>query len=242
MTHYDLWKAGIPISKAWREFASAALREKFNRPRLSKKINPKSGLGILRTTLANDPNRLAVEKPFIRLGHMSEALSHQSKVRSEMQKELLRKLQAGELSAYGYLADQNIKAAPVEIPERFLEPKLIKWDSDEISAPPHEFVSVRILKAPEKERPLKPTSKRKTKRGRPPVEGDVMAAVKSLRAEHPDEVFSPRKKWVPRIRDRIHSLFNKPGSPKYGPNQPAERTIAKLIPVCLKALAKYSKR
>ena len=48
------------------------------------------------------------------------------------------------LVAYGYLAGRNTRAAPVEIPERFLEPKFIKGDSELISAPPHEFTSVRV--------------------------------------------------------------------------------------------------
>jgi hypothetical protein len=152
-----------------------------------------------------------------------------------MEIDVLDQLQERILVAYGYLAQRNIKAPPIEIPERFLEMKFIKWDSDTISAPPHGFTQVRIVVLEtinERQRQIqKPATS--AKRGRPSVQAHIIESMISLNNDSPTQLHGPHKKLVPIIRDRIHELHPN----QYDPNKPAERTIMKSISAGRKLIA-----
>lgn len=140
----------------------------------------------------------------------------------------LEHLRNGSLIAVGYAAGSNVKAQPLIIPNRFLEMKFIRWHDDKILDPPHEFRNVRIIDAGAQPNvATRPTVSPSKKLGRPGVENDVINAMRSLAKDNPNATFAPHKKWVPLIRDRVHKIAPN----KYGPNQPADRTIMRIIPV-----------
>jgi hypothetical protein len=160
--------------------------------------------------------------------HQTEFWQHRSEVRREMEFEVLEQLQSRQLVAYGYLADKNINAPPVEIPERFLEMKFIKWGSDTISAPPHEFSAVRIIGEDLINAAASPVRKTRElkKRGRPSSEKHIIEAMAAIAMENISQLRLPHKRLVPLIRRQIHQSH--PG--EYGIDQPADRTIMRIIP------------
>jgi hypothetical protein len=233
MSPLKSWKLGTPISEAWWEYSSDELYRKYNRPKLSKTISPKTGVGMLIKQLADHPNRSKLTKSLIRTQHTMEFHSHRTDIRREMEKDVVRQLQVGTLAAYGYLVGGTVKAPPIEIPERFFELKFIKWDLETISAPPHEFTSVRVVNTAANHKIRQPTKPpTSAKRGRPSVRDKVIAAMTSLAEEHLNVTFEPHKKWVPIIRERIH----KTDSDDWAPDKPADRTIMRIIPVGRKAI------
>jgi hypothetical protein len=236
MTATEFWKRGIPLSEAWFQYSSDKLYRKYNFAKLSRTISPTSGLGMVLKRLAEYPNRPKFEKMLIRMTHESEFRQHRSDVKKEMEFDVLEKLQEGKLVAYGYLAGRNIKAPPVEIPDRFLEMKFIKWESDTISAPPHEFSTVRIV-SPIVPKPISyqiRKSKEIKKRGRPSVQEHVFEAMALIAVENPTQLHLPHKRLVPIIRKKIHQLH----PDDYGPDQPADRTIMRMIPSGRKTIIK----
>ena len=230
----ELWKRGIILSEAWYQFSSEELYRKYNRPKLSKSINPTSSLGILAESFKSDP---ASSKFIVRTQHVMEFNAHRLRVRKEMETDVIRQLQCKTLAAFGYLSGRNIKAAPLEIPERFFEAEYINWDANRISAPPHEFTFVRVLNVADNSagRIFRPGGL--AKQGRPSIRADVIMAMQSLANEEPDLSFTPRKEWTIPIRDRIHKL--NPG--KWKITQPNDRTIMRIIPEGERAITKEKK-
>ena len=217
MTVAQLWKRGIPLSEAWFQFSSDNLYRKYNFPKLSRTIGPASGSGMLLKAFAEHPKRADFEKTLIRMQHQTEFWQHRSEVRREMEFEVLEQLQSRQLNA-----------PPVEIPERFLEMKFIKWGSDTISAPPHEFSAVRIIGEDLINAAASPVRKTRElkKRGRPSSEKHIIEAMAAIAMENISQLRLPHKRLVPLIRRQIHQSH--PG--EYGIDQPADRTIMRIIP------------
>lgn len=229
MNTRQLWKSGIPLCEAWFQFSSEQLYRKYNHPKLSRTVGPKTGVGMAIKALEQHPERAKLTRMLIRMQHGTEFSSHRAAVQREMEIDVIEQLQDGKLLAYGFLIGRSIKAAPVEIPERFFEPKFVKWHLDKISAPPYEFMSVRILNAAAEKRTdhVRDLSTKLKSRGRPPVRDAILMAMQSLAGESRDVTFEPHKKWIPKIRAKMHEL----NPNRWNQDQPADRTIMRYIPL-----------
>src|SRR6266849_1293253 len=95
MNPLELWKKGIPISEAWLHFAPAEMRRQYEHPELSRKVNPKSGLGMLLRSIPDQSRRRALKEGAIQFQHGMQLLSSTSQLKAEMQNILLENIQRG---------------------------------------------------------------------------------------------------------------------------------------------------
>ena len=178
----------------------------------------------------------------------------------EMQQYLLQQLASEKLAAFGVMTKPEVGHDRQPIPPFVFDnsPK-VNWAKNTIENAGHRFEAVKVRQKlepenassrsmhkslPEKGRASKMESDNRSttrhaasgKRGRPSVRDDVIAAMESLLQGEPQTTFSPHKIWVPKIRERVHQLFNSADPPKYAPDKPAERTIMSIIPKGLEQL------
>jgi hypothetical protein len=174
MQPIELWRKGYPLSEAWFRFASPELRRDYDGTRFLKmKPGSKTGIGMLLAALPKGDKRRGMAR---RTWNISERYQVRSELRHDMRERLLRRLRSGKLLAYGYPANADLDADPVRIPERLLESKFVLWTSDTISAPPHKYLAVRVVRpsavSPSARRPTVPLPP-PPRRGRPAVVGLV---------------------------------------------------------------------
>jgi hypothetical protein len=177
----DLWRRGVPLSEAWWRFASPEMRRRFHRPKMSRKLNPKTGLGMWAEAVRDRPE---VVKGILQYKRLNDRQSGRMHAREDMQKTLVVRLHNGSLLAVGFTPEGTLDASPIQIPiKALLNFRTFLWDVDRISAPPHEFTSVRIVPS----RKLKSNvsnperHSESIRRGRPPVGEVLRAIVRELR-------------------------------------------------------------
>jgi hypothetical protein len=199
----DLWKRGQPLSEAWWHFASPKMRARYRRPKLSRKLSPKSGFGMLANAYRNQPDGPAMAKAVLDLQRLTDRHVGSSKARHEMQTSLVDRLQGDKLIAFGFPRDAPVDASPVPVPLRLLlNVRNFHWASDTISSPPHEFTSVRIVRSSL----IKLSSYARTelmekpKRGRRPIDGLLRPIVCELQGNK-EFVDKSQKEKAALVRD-----------------------------------------
>lgn len=156
-----LHREGVPLDRAWIEYASAEERERFEG--LPEWHNPPS------------PNTAAARDV---LGFFVEvATRHQTRKTAEdaLKRAIVRQLGAGHLEALGYRFGPHKSHEPVVIGP-FDDPDVdIDWKAGTVAIAGEEFRSVRIIRAS-----ARPTGR---KRGRPGSNAAILRIIETLIAE-----------------------------------------------------------
>jgi len=215
----DLWKRGKPLSLAWWHFATSQMRGRFQRPKLSRKLSPKSGLGLLANKYRDQPNGPSKAMELLGLQRSFDRHFGSSKARHEMQTSIVDRLQREKLIALGFPRGAPVDASPVQIPLRLLlEFRNFHWTFDSISSPPHEFTSVRIVRS----KAIRPDNSarnelvEKPKRGRRRIDEFLRPIVRQLQSKH-QFVGKSQKEKIALVRDQAQEqhprLFPKKTQP-----------------------------
>jgi hypothetical protein len=220
------WKEGVPLSEAWSVFASSSSPdEKGNSRKIApQEFSPKSGMGMLLARL-DDTQREGLVKAVTAIETFTDSVREKLEFENQLKNDFLKKLQKGELVAFGYSVDAAATAPPIQIPQRFFVGRFFDWRLDVISDPPIEFRQVRIVRADIGA--LKVTSVKFKKPGRPSDQGAMFDALKVLVENNP--TFHNKQRKIQ--SDEIQKFLKSKGG-----RVPSLRTISKSIPVLFERL------
>ncbi|CAN0268473.1 unnamed protein product, partial [Phaeothamnion confervicola] len=186
------WQAATPLSEAWLAFANSSSAPK--RPRVrkiaAKEYSPKSGMGMLLARL-DDAQREGLVKAVGAFETLTDSVRKESVFNDDLKTELLKRLQNGELLAFGFSMNEAATAPPIQIPHRFFVARFFKWRLDVISDPPIEFRQVRIAQIGVKAQSVRSSESMKV--GRPSAQEAIFEALNALVQNDPSMYDKQRK-------------------------------------------------
>lgn len=188
-----IWDKAIPLSEAWRKFASAEmLRELDELP---------SGLDTLKETAAqhkpDDPRPTLFEAVELLVSNpLKSSVARATKI-AELQELLLDELFNKNLVALGYRELPSTSAAPVEIASDFFDTPVIKWKQETVTAYGKRYGRVRVYG------PYELAIDKKRHMGRPSSAQKIETAIKLAMKSDIDFCSLPRKIACEKIRQLI---------------------------------------
>lgn len=205
---FEIWKMGIPLSKAWFDFAPSAMRREYRSPEISQALPPKSGLDMLAQTGQSRSETDDVKRAGLNLWQDLERGMKRSELKAQMEGYVLEQIIGRHLIGVGYLAGADVNSDPVEIPIQFFEPRSIDWMRNSICAATHRFESVRICRRKIKLKYDRPKSKipETKKPGRPSVIDPIRHVIRELKSEGA-LAQKIQKEKIGLVRDRARSLY-----------------------------------
>jgi len=181
----EYWRRGVPLSEARWRYALEPMRRRYSNPKLSRRLNPKSGMGMLAKYRDE-----AGQQKLLRLQRLYDDYTGRDRARRDMEDAILEQLHCGKLLAVGFRKNDKVNASPVAIPLRLLQNRYFNWFADTVSCPPHEFLMVKISRVKtgskiKESSNAKESSKAKEtippKRGRRPIDGLLRPLVRRLK-------------------------------------------------------------
>jgi hypothetical protein len=224
------WQAGTPLSEAWRVFTNGGSPPKRTKTQkiATKEYPPKSGMGILLARL-DDAQSEGLVTAIGAFKTFTDSVREESAFNNHLKNEFLKRLQKGELLAFGYSINTAATAPPIQIPHRFFIRRFFKFELDVISDPPFEFRQVRITWA---EKDVQKTPLTQTRRpGRPSLQDTIFDALRALAAKDPSFEHKQRKIQAAAIQEFVKTIAGR---------APSVRTISKSIPFGLQRLKQNS--
>src|SRR6266705_2295565 len=97
----EIWQLGCPLSEAPWHFASVDLRKRYQLPKASRKLSPKSGLGML-GNVKDRPEAANLARIALRIQRLSDRSFARSEIIDQMRASVIDRLQRGKLVALGF--------------------------------------------------------------------------------------------------------------------------------------------
>ncbi|WP_343081442.1 hypothetical protein [Ostreiculturibacter nitratireducens] len=194
----DLWRHGVPLSKAWETYAHPDLKERWDAiPKLS-------GLEVL-ASIINDTAEAG--KPLHEsLQGAADQANAMLAVKAEMQAAVLGYVRDGHLFGFGYEPPRKLASVPVAIPKAIFSGKC-DWDSNALNLGGMQFISVRLTTRRYRNEILGRAhvvaSKDAPAKGRPGVGKQIEAVCRALIAEGLVDPTHSAKSHFPAIRERL---------------------------------------
>lgn len=184
-TNRQLWDLGVPLNRAWLEFASADAKHRyFELPSIlseqAKAANIQSGLELANLVASG-------------LGQWAQ----RSEFERELREQLLVELFNDELQAYACRVSPSRSRAPVRIAADLFDLHDPDWQSETLRARGIEYVEIRIVA------PARIAAFQKPRTGRKGSAHAIREAIAALQREGFDLCGIDRKLACDAIRDRI---------------------------------------
>lgn len=197
----ELWQLGVPLSRAWLEFAPPALRSEFEKiPEFLNAISQISEMEIR-------------ENPIQRLASVAMDSAARKRLERAMKEEVLTDLFNGQLLATAYRERPSRSQSPVLIDPTKFDNDDPDWQKETLAAHGIRYGRIRICN-PEMQRPVQSQPK-----------GSIKAiddAIDHLIQVNSDFCELPRKAACQRIRDYL-------GAKEIAGNGMSDQNLAKFI-------------
>src|SRR5690348_3965546 len=201
----DIWQRGMPLQDAAYQYAPVRLRSAYDASRMAM---PTVVLAFADVTAAMVEDLDAKHAGLAqRLRQSKDTAAVHVNAGIAMRDRLQIGLRSGKFVAYGYAIPRNPDDRRVNISVDLFEPKYIDWGKSVIKGAGLKFVSVLVFR-PKLVAEIESLPSQIARRaiGRPPSQGTITAAIRSLI----DAGWSPssaRKRDYESIRAEAHKLF-----------------------------------